>query len=78
MDARSKRIEKLKVLTRSPTPAFLCLFAFLCFSFGLLSPPSTFAVDNSICARVKLEIKQELTLERQAFDAHISINGVSP
>jgi len=75
MDARSKHIEKLKLLTKSPSLAFLCLFALLCFSVGILLPPSTFAVDNSICARVKLEIKQELTLERQAFDAHMRITN---
>lgn len=30
---------------------------------------------ESICARVKIEIKQELTLERQAFDANMVINN---
>lgn len=30
---------------------------------------------ESICAEVKIEIKQELTLERQAFDAHMRINN---
>lgn len=34
----------------------------------------TFA-EKSQCARVKIEIKQELTLERQAFDAHMRINN---
>ena len=34
--------------------------------------------DNSLCARVKIEIEQELTLERQAFDAHMRItNGLN-
>jgi hypothetical protein len=28
-----------------------------------------------VCARVKIEIEQELTLERQAFDAHMRINN---
>ncbi len=33
---------------------------------------------DSVCAEVKLEISQELTLERQAFDAHMRItNGLS-
>jgi len=78
MDARSKHIEKRKWPIQRPTPAFLCLFALLSFSVGILSPPSAFAVYDSICARVKLEIKQELTLERQAFDAHMRItNGFS-
>ncbi|TAL23501.1 MAG: calcium-binding protein, partial [Nitrospirae bacterium] len=33
-----------------------------------------FAAD-SVCAEVKIEIAQELTLERQAFDAHMRINN---
>jgi hypothetical protein len=33
---------------------------------------------DSVCAEVKLEISQELTLERQAFDAHMRItNGLT-
>lgn len=31
--------------------------------------------EDSICAKVKIEIKQELTIERQAFDAHMRINN---
>ena len=31
--------------------------------------------EESVCAEVKIEIKQELTLERQAFDAHMRINN---
>ncbi|MCW7754909.1 chitobiase/beta-hexosaminidase C-terminal domain-containing protein [Desulfobotulus sp. H1] len=30
---------------------------------------------RSLCATVKIEIRQELTLERQAFDAHMRINN---
>ena len=42
--------------------------------FGL----SAHAADDSVCARVKIEINQEMTLERQAFDAHMRItNGLS-
>ena len=33
------------------------------------------AEDSPVCAKVKIEIKQELTLERQAFDAHMRINN---
>jgi hypothetical protein len=34
--------------------------------------------EDTICARVKIEIRQELTLERQAFDAHMRItNGLT-
>jgi hypothetical protein len=36
------------------------------------------AGDDSVCARVKIEIQQELALERQGFDAHMRItNGLS-
>ncbi len=37
-------------------------------------PVSSYA-EESLCAVVKIEIKQELTLERQAFDAHMRINN---
>jgi len=33
------------------------------------------AAQESLCAKVKLEIRQEATLERQAFDAHMRINN---
>ncbi|MFZ5571308.1 MAG: carboxypeptidase regulatory-like domain-containing protein [Thermodesulfobacteriota bacterium] len=39
-----------------------------------VSPFKAQAAD-SLCAEVKLEIKQELSLERQAFDAHMRINN---
>jgi len=39
-----------------------------------MNPAVSLAVD-SVCARVKIEIKQELTLERQAFDAHMRVNN---
>lgn len=35
----------------------------------------SFAADQSLCAEVQIEIRQELTLERQAFDAHMRINN---
>ncbi len=44
----------------------------------LFVPDLLYSLDDSVCARVKIEIKQELTLERQAFDAHMRIsNGLS-
>ncbi len=44
--------------------------------FFLLFPFSNILfAQESTCARVKIEIKQELTLERQAFDAHMRINN---
>ena len=33
--------------------------------------------EDTVCARVKIEIKQELTLERQAFDAQMKINNTT-
>ncbi|KAF1722232.1 hypothetical protein CSC75_03055 [Pseudoxanthomonas wuyuanensis] len=36
------------------------------------------AAQESVCARVKIEIKQELTLERQAFDAEMRITNSLP
>jgi hypothetical protein len=36
---------------------------------------AAFAQQDSVCAEVRIEIKQELTLERQAFDAHMRINN---
>lgn len=49
--------------------AALCLF-------GLGVAP--LAAQESVCARVKIEIKQELTLERQAFDAELRITNSLP
>ncbi|MCP4705501.1 MAG: hypothetical protein GY865_12945, partial [candidate division Zixibacteria bacterium] len=52
-----------------------------CCGFIIISLLLIFPVKNilfaqeSTCARVKIEIKQELTLERQAFDAHMRINN---
>ena len=41
----------------------------------LLAAPAVSLADDTVCARVKIEIRQELTLERQAFDAHMRINN---
>jgi len=49
------------------------VIALLLSSFFISSP--SFGADDSICARVKIEIIQKLTLERQAFDAHMAINN---
>ncbi len=44
----------------------------------LVMGPAVSEAADTVCARVKIEIKQELTLERQAFDAHMRIkNGLS-
>ena len=52
-----------------------CSAAFMA-GLGLFpsAQPAAAAVDT-VCAQVKIEVKQELTLERQAFDAHMRINN---
>lgn len=45
-------------------------------ALGLLAlVASPVVAEDTICARVKIEIKQELTLERQGFDAEMKINN---
>ncbi|MDF1589871.1 MAG: PKD domain-containing protein [Desulfobacterales bacterium] len=51
---------------------FLMFWAVLCL---IAAPGTALAATDSVCADVKIEIKQELTLERQAFDAHMRINN---
>jgi hypothetical protein len=60
---------------RLGVPALLSALSL--FLAGWAASPA-FGADDSVCARVKIEIQQELTLERQAFDAHMRIsNGLS-
>lgn len=47
----------------------------LCLLVSALSFFTTAQADESLCASVKIEIAQELTLERQGFDAHMRINN---
>jgi hypothetical protein len=49
--------------------------ALLIVGVAWLSGPLPVAAQESLCAEVKIEIKQELTLERQAFEAHMRINN---
>ena len=51
--------------------AAILIFFFL-FAFFIIP---LYAADESICTRVRIQIDQELTLERQAFDAHMRINN---
>ncbi|MFA9460821.1 Ig domain-containing protein [Thiohalorhabdus sp. Cl-TMA] len=47
-----------------------------CF-LGLLAQMGNAQAQESLCAQVKIQIEQELTLERQGFDAHMRIkNGL--
>lgn len=51
-------------------------YGLLFMTFFLMSSSShAFAAENSACAQVKMVVAQELTLERQAFDAHMRINN---
>jgi hypothetical protein len=60
---------------RAPWASARHLFALLLGAF-ILHLPVTLSAET-ICARVKIEIKQELTLERQGFDAMMKItNGI--
>ena len=55
----------------------IALYFTLLIGLILMDPTVSLAAD-SVCARVKIEIKQGLTLERQAFDAHLGLkNGLS-
>lgn len=47
----------------------------MCVATGLLFSAQQAVADESVCARVKIEIKQEVTLERQGFDAYMRINN---
>jgi hypothetical protein len=49
--------------------------ALVCIGISLLPALSH---GESLCARVKIEIRQELTLERQAFDARMKISNGLP
>ncbi len=60
-------------MRKENTAKAIVLFWFIVVLF-LLFPGSLYA-QESTCAKVKIEIKQELTLERQAFDAHMRINN---
>src|SRR4051812_28675720 len=46
-------------------------------SASLVAAPLLAQAQETVCARVKIEIKQELTLERQAFDATMKINNTT-
>ena len=55
-------------------PPFPSAFSLYPLYFILLLPPSSFS-QESICASVRIEILQQLTLERQAFEARMTINN---
>jgi hypothetical protein len=65
-------MKKNALVTRTLSSLFLCALI-------ILGPMGirclVLAADESLCAEVKIEIRHELTLERQAFDAHMKINN---
>jgi hypothetical protein len=61
---------------RGHIPAPFIIRLWLLLLLALLMPTVSQAVET-VCARVKIEIKQELTLERQAFDAQMKINNTT-
>ncbi len=56
------------------TQRLLVIHFILLAGLLMMHPAISFGADG-VCARVKIEIKQELTLERQAFEAHMRINN---
>ncbi len=54
------------------------VIALAAFTFACLFLLGNALADESVCATVRIQIDQELTLERQAFDAHMKItNGLT-
>ena len=55
------------------------LYVFTTFAaiWLLLGNSQIASAQETVCARVKIEIKQELTLERQAFDAEMKIHNTT-
>ena len=50
-------------------------FIFMLVAYSIFCFTTRSSAEESVCAQVKIEIRQELTLERQAFDAHMRINN---
>ena len=50
----------------------------LCLLAAILSVPAPVKAADSLCATVKIELDQQLTLERQAFNAHIKLFNFDP
>lgn len=73
-----KRKMKSEVLSSCILLNFLYQLTFLVgggITFLLVPIFSAQAAEEAVCAEVKIEIQQELTLERQAFDAMMRINN---
>ncbi len=66
---------KTNILIKHSAQFLLRFSSLLIIGLLPLFPVFSYAADDSLCAEVRIEIKQELTLERQAFDAHMRINN---
>ena len=66
-------MRKENILRKQASLIGFSLSTLLLLSFFLVT--ASFSADDSVCARVKIEIQQEVTLERQGFDAHMRINN---
>lgn len=64
----------MKRLTTNHRSIIGCACLLIGCLYGVFLPLASYA-DDSVCAQVQIEIRQELTLERQAFDAHMRINN---
>ena len=67
-------MRKIKRASRLSADTTVFQILLLCLFF-MLAPPLSASAEDSVCAEVKIEIVQELTLERQGFDAHMKINN---
>jgi hypothetical protein len=70
-----KKMGKKNILNGHSARCLLRLSLWMIMGALLFSPGFSYAADETVCAQVKIEIRQELTLERQAFDAHMRINN---
>ena len=55
--------------------SLICYYLSALFVLSFFLVTASLAADESVCARVKIEIQQEMALERQGFDAHMRINN---
>ena len=51
------------------------IYGFMALLLLVIFSPTIASSTESVCAEVKIQITQELTLERQAFEAHMRINN---
>ncbi|MFO7970720.1 MAG: hypothetical protein R6U40_03110, partial [Desulfobacterales bacterium] len=68
-------MEKKTILTEHTSLFLLRLYSLIIIGALLVFPHFSYTADETVCAQVKIEIRQEMTLERQAFDAHMRINN---